>query len=187
MSALNTTTTQIRQLGEQQKTGALLIAVGGKTACLNFANGAVSYIFFKGHKDREAVSALAVELNSAAAANALQIRFVSSVPAESSANPVPAATVISWLSDNEAPDLSAAAPARQDPSRNGNKGMLLTDGNKVKLETLAVEMFGPMGLVACNSAFASTVSLREAIDAIARDLSDPKMEQAFIERVRRLF
>ena len=138
------------------------------------------------------MSALATELNNTAGEDALQIRFVSGTPAEHGANPVSAATVLGWLSGNDIPELSAAtapatAPAPQDPSRNGNKGMLLTDSNKAKLETLAAEMLGPMGLVACNSAFASTVSLREAIDAIARDLPDPNMKREFIARVRQLF
>lgn len=195
MSALTTAAIQIRQLSEQRKTGSLLIVVGGKTACLNFTAGNVSYIFFKSAKDQAAIDALRGELFAAPDAT-MQIRFVEGAGSETTGPAVPADTVLRWLADPTAPGnattilppvSTVATSSPSDRDRDGKKGILLTDANKAKLENLAVEMMGPMGKVACTSAFASTVSLREAINAIAVDLSDPEMEKRFIEEIRHLF
>ena len=187
---------QLEYLRNGQKTGSLLIKFDIKTAYCNLQDGDIRYIFFAGCKGTEALSLLQQELIQ----NSTTVRFqFNESPITMIDESLPSTeAIITQLSDKTSvlinSDLAVTPaaenikhpPIANEPQSSNNvpNNNELTDVIKSKIESIVIELVGPMGTIICTDAFKSTDSLDAAVAVIASDLAALDMKQAFTNRIQ---
>ena len=77
-----------------------------------------------------------------------------------------------------------AAVFDQQSMSSSNNNTLLTDPIKTKIESIVIDLVGPMGSIICTEAIKSANSLETALTVIAANLADLNMEQTFMDRIQ---
>ena len=177
---------QLMQLYLEKETGSLCIIVNKKFAIINFENGNINHIFFKGSKGNDAIDLLKYDLieNS----DKIITQFTEGVVANMKLSLPATIDIISQLAENKAAiniiDNTGIGFEFEQTLSNSDRGTLITDDIKDVVEATLIELIGPMGSLLWEEAANSTQSLREAIDIIVAELPDQKTEEALLERIR---
>ena len=180
---------QLQYLQKQQKTGALLIKLDTRTAYINLQNGEVIYIFFAGNKGAEALYLLRNELQK----NADLARFqFNESPSTMVDKTLPSTEeILTYLNGEVASHDSAITcsepmlePVQQPAKADSNDKTILPKLTTAKIESIVIELIGPMGSIICSEATKSADSLETAIDAIASKLTELNMAYTFMDKIQ---